>query len=115
MLRVPEPILEPGAPSTPRVGVPPLAPLPIDAEFAPPAAPQVHAPPAPLLLPNRPRFLAIVAGFYPVIELRKLMVSFALVNSSVKSLTCLLSSEICYVFGSSFLIGLFAIQEAFEA
>ena len=54
-------------------------------------------------------------GSLPVKVLRKLMVSFALANSSVRILTWRFKSEIYWVFGSSFLMGLLAMKEALEA
>ena len=92
LLRFPGPPLPPDDSFIPLVGVLPRGPEP------PPAI-----------------FRATACGFCPVSELKKLIVSLAFASSSVKILTCLLSSEICYVFGSSFLIGLFEMNEALEA
>ena len=70
------------------------------------------APPAPAALP---KLRLIVFGFWPVNELRKLMVSLALASSSVSSFTWRFSSAICCVLGSSFLIGLFEMKLALDA
>ena len=56
-----------------------------------------------------------MAGFYPVMELKKAIVSFAFDNSSVKILTYLLRSSIYLSLGSSFLIGLFEMKDALDA
>lgn len=57
----------------------------------------------------------IICGFLPVRELKKLIVSLALASSSVRILTCRFRSAIYCVFGSSFLIGLLEMKDAFEA
>ena len=62
-----------------------------------------------------PILFLIVDGSLPVKELKKLIVSLALASSSVRILTYLFKSAIYWVFGSSFLIGLFAMKEALEA